>query len=268
MNTVTSIIFAAGRGTRMTGYSGNKTLLPLVAQKSRYEGTHPLIMEVLDNLPRGPKGIVVNHCAQQVRDAVNNPEVHFLSQPETNGTGGALLAARSFLQSCSTEHVIITMGDVPFITSPTYSKLLDGLKQWDLAILGFEPEDRAQYGMIEMEGEKIAGIVEWKYWKDYPELRQARLRYCNAGVYAAKRPLLLAYMDRMEERPHEVKKQRNDTWIVVKEYFLTDLVAMMTADGLPVGMVCARQEEVMGVDTPDCLEAAQRLYTQKTMGKP
>ncbi|MGC9195883.1 MAG: NTP transferase domain-containing protein [Syntrophobacteraceae bacterium] len=268
MSTVASIIFAAGRGTRMTGYSGNKTLLPLVAQKSRYEGTHPLIMEVLGNLPNGPKGIVVNHCAQQVREAVTMPEVHFISQPETNGTGGALLAARSFLQSCATDNAIITMGDVPLIASPTYSELLDRLKECDLAILGFEPQDRAQYGMIEMEGEKIAGIVEWKYWKDYPLQRQARLRFCNAGVYAAKRTLLLAYMDRMEERPHEVKKQRDNAWIVVKEYFLTDLVAMMTADGLPVAMVCARQEEVMGVDTPDCLEAVQRLYTQKTMGMP
>jgi bifunctional N-acetylglucosamine-1-phosphate-uridyltransferase/glucosamine-1-phosphate-acetyltransferase GlmU-like protein len=250
----------------MTGYSGNKTLLPLVAQKSRYEGTHPLIREVLENLPQGPKGIVVNHCAKQVRDAVDNPQVHFISQPETNGTGGALLAARSFLQSCPTEHVIITMGDVPLIASTTYIELLDGLKESDLVILGFEPRDRAQYGMIEMEGEKISGIVEWKYWKDYPVERLAGLKYCNAGVYGAKRSLLLTYMDRLEQRPHEVKKQKNNTWTVIKEYFLTDLVAMMTADGLPVGMVCARQEEVMGVDTPDCLEAAQRLYTLKTMG--
>ncbi len=38
MSAVASIIFAAGRGTRMKGYAGNKTLLPLIPEKSRYRG--------------------------------------------------------------------------------------------------------------------------------------------------------------------------------------------------------------------------------------
>lgn len=263
MNTVASIIFAAGRGTRMTGYSGNKTLLPLVAGKSRYEGSHPLIMEVLGNLPEGPRGIVVNHCAQEVRNAVEGPGIHFISQPETNGTGGALLAARSFLNSCGAERVIITMGDVPLIGAATYIALLDRLERCDMVILGFECRDRAQYGMIETEGERIAGIVEWKYWKDFPPERRNRLRYCNAGVYAAQRSVLLGYMDRMEKKPHEVKKQRDGQLVTIKEYFLTDLVEMMNEDGLLVGMVCAPEEEVTGVDTPESLETVQRLYAEK-----
>ncbi|MCL5405940.1 MAG: NTP transferase domain-containing protein [Deltaproteobacteria bacterium] len=265
MSTVASIIFAAGRGTRMTGYCGNKTLLPLIPEKSLYEGSHPLIMEVLDNLPEGPRGIVVNHRAQEVRNAIERPGIHFISQPETNGTGGALLAARSFLDSCRADRVIITMGDVPLIRSATYIKLLDRLDRCDMALLGFECPDRAQYGMIEMEGERIAGIVEWKYWKDFPPERRDKLKYCNAGVYAAKRSVLLGYMDRMEERPHEVKKQRDGELITMKEYFLTDLAEMMNEDGVPVGMVTAPEEEVRGVDTPESLEAVQRLYAEKNI---
>ena len=83
-------------------------------------------------------------------------EYHFIAQPETNGTGGALLAARSFIDSCCADSVIITMGDVPLIRSATYMKLLDRLTGCDLALLGFECRDRAQYGMIEMDGEKIS----------------------------------------------------------------------------------------------------------------
>ncbi len=263
MSTVASIIFAAGRGTRMTGYSGNKTLLPLVAGSTRYEGSHPLLQEVLDNLPEGPRGIVVNHCAQEVRDAVERPGIYFIPQPETNGTGGALLAARSFLGSCRAESFIVTMGDVPLIRAATYSKLLNRLDACDLVLLGFECRDRAQYGMIEMEGEKISGIVEWKYWKDFPVERREKLRYCNAGVYAVKGSLLPGYMDRMELRPHEVKKQREGQWVTIREYFLTDLAEMMHADGLRVGMVCAPEEEVTGVDTPESLEAVQKLYAEK-----
>ncbi len=263
MSTVVSIIFAAGRGSRMTGYGGNKTLLPLIPKKSIYEGEHPLLMEVLDNLPQGPKGIVVNHLAQEVRNAVQNPGLHFIAQPDTNGTGGALLAARLFLQTCPAERVIITMGDVPLIESATYKELLDRLGTCDMVLLGFQCRDRAQYGMIQIEGERISGIVEWKYWKDFPAHRQENLRFCNAGVYAANRNVLLRYMDRMEERPHEVEKERNGAWITIKEYFLTDMVAMMSEDGLAPGMVLAREEEVTGVDTPQSLETVQGLYAKK-----
>ena len=262
MSAVASIIFAAGRGTRMTGYGGNKTLLPLVPGKSCFEGFHPLIREVLDNLPDGPRGIVVNYQAEEVRRVTEGRGISFIPQPVTNGTGGALLAAHSFLDSAEADRVIITMGDVPLIKSVTYDRLLGLLERYELGLLAFECRDRAQYGMIEMEGERITGIVEWKYWKDFQAERQSRLRYGNAGVYAARKTTLLRYMDRMENKPHEVKKQQNGQWLIIKEYFLTDLAEMMNEDGLAVGMTLAPEEEVTGVDTPESLQAVQRVYAR------
>jgi len=35
---------------------------------------------------------------------------------------------------------------------------------------------------------------------------------------------------------------------------------MMSEDGLPVGMTPAPEEEVTGVDTPESLQAVQKLY--------
>ena len=154
MSTVASLVFAAGRGTRMKGYFGNKTLLPLIPAKSRYQGARPLIREVLDNLPSGPKGIVVNYHAEQVRRVTEGQGISFVYQPVTNGTGEALLAARSFLNSADADRVIITMGDVPLIRSATYYRLLDLLGRFELTLLAFECKDRGQYGMIEMEGRK------------------------------------------------------------------------------------------------------------------
>jgi len=262
MSTVASLVFAAGKGTRMKGYFGNKTLLPLIPAQSPYQGARPLIREVLDNLPAGPKGIVVNYQAEQVRRVTEAQGISVVYQPVTNGTGGALLAARSFLNSADADRVIITMGDVPLIRSATYCRLLDLLERFELTLLAFECKDRGQYGMIEMEGEQVTGIVEWKYWKDFPLERQSRLRYCNAGVYAAGKTTLLSYMDRMQKRPHDVRKQQNGQWITIKEYFLTDLAEMMNEDGLLVGMTPAPEEEVVGVDTLESLEAAQKLYAR------
>ena len=64
----------------------------------------------------------------------------------------------------------------------------------------------------------------------------------------------------MENRPHDVIKQHDGEWLTIKEYFLTDIAEMMSQDGLPVGISLASEEEVIGVDTPESLEAVQRLY--------
>jgi bifunctional N-acetylglucosamine-1-phosphate-uridyltransferase/glucosamine-1-phosphate-acetyltransferase GlmU-like protein len=244
----------------MTGHGGNKTLLPLIPEQSLYEGARPIIMEVLDNLPPGPKAIVINYLEEEVRRATEGLGIFYARQPVTDGTGGALLAARPFLESTDADNVIITMGDVPFVQPGTYGNLLALLEHCDFALLAFEPRDRANYGMIEMDGEQVTGIVEWRYWKDFPVERQNRLKYCNAGVYAARKPALLTYMDRMAQRPHQVRKLVKGEWVTIEEYFLTDIVEMMNGDGLIMGMTSAPAQETMGVDSPESLKAAQELY--------
>ncbi|NTV43787.1 MAG: NTP transferase domain-containing protein [Syntrophobacteraceae bacterium] len=255
-----SVVFAAGKGSRMHGFEGNKTLLPLVPGASLYEGERPMLLEVLSNLPPGPKGIVVHHRADDVQSATEGLGVQYIFQPETNGTGGALLAAGPFLESVEDDNVIVTMGDVPLIRRSTYSQLIAQLKDHAFVLLAFEPVDRAQYGMIEMDEGEILRIVEWKYWSLYDASRQKQLRYCNAGVYAARRPVLLHTLELLARNPHAVRKQRGDAWVTIQEYFLTDLVEMMHADGLRTAMVEAPEEEVMGVDTPEMLSTVQRIY--------
>jgi bifunctional N-acetylglucosamine-1-phosphate-uridyltransferase/glucosamine-1-phosphate-acetyltransferase GlmU-like protein len=255
-----SIVFAAGRGTRMHGYTGNKTLLPLIPGRSAHEGDHPLLLEVLANLPPGPVGIVVNHCAEDVQRATRDFSVAYIPQPITNGTGGALLAARRFLEEATPEAVIITMGDVPLIRRATYVRLLRMLDGEKLAILAFQPRNRAQYGMLEMDGERVLRIVEWKYWHTYSAEEQGGLKFCNAGVYAAKRSVLIDYLDHLAGHPHHVRKQQGDGWVDIEEYFLTDLVELMAGDGLSIGWVTVPEEEVTGVDTPEALREVQKRY--------
>lgn len=260
MKEVASIVFAAGKGSRMMGYQGNKTLLPLIPEGSLYSGRRPMLIEVLDNLPPGPKGIVVHHFADQVRAAAAAHGAEFIVQPETNGTGGALLAARSFLESSAADKVIITMGDVPLIRPATYAGLIAQLCSCDLAVLAFDPQDKAQYGLLECAGEHVKKIVEWKYWRSYPASRRAALHYCNAGVYAAGRRVLLEYMAHLAKAPHRVQKKWGGSHVTVEEFFLTDLVELMSRDGLAVGMAIAAPAEVTGVDTPEALHYVQRQY--------
>ena len=48
---VVSLILSAGKGSRMKDFKGNKTLLPLVPGVSRFEGSNPILLQILNNLP-------------------------------------------------------------------------------------------------------------------------------------------------------------------------------------------------------------------------
>ena len=258
-----SVILAAGRGSRMKGYSGNKTLLPLLPGKSVYEGRHPILFHILANLPPGPKAVVVNHKKDDVIKATRDFDLRYHEQPELNGTGGALLAALAFLETGDYDRLIITMGDVPFVKRNTYLEMVNGLKDHEFMVLGFRPKSKKQYGVLETDGNQVKKITEWKYWKKYSEKRQQELQICNSGIYAARNETLLRYLPVLASRPHLVEKVVNGRVSNVKEYFITDLIEYMHDDGLSIGYISAEdEEEVMGIDDLAALTRAHEIYSR------
>jgi len=258
---IVSIILAAGRGSRMKDFDGNKTLLPLVPGKSIYEGSHPILMEILANLPYGPKAVVVNYKKRDVMYATRDLDITYCEQPKLNGTGGGLLAARAFIEEHGCNQVIITMGDVPFVKNSTYNELVEKLEYKSLVVLGFRPKYKKEYGVLEIDGDQVRKITEWKYWKTYPEKRRQTLDICNSGIYAARKDDLLPYFSALAEKPHRVEKRIDGKPCEVEEFFITDLVEYMGDDGLRVGHIIAEnEEEVMGVDDLQSLNRAQELF--------
>lgn len=261
-----SIIFAAGYGSRMKGFSGNKTLLPLIPGSNPFEGEYPIIFEIVTNLPKGPKTLVIHHKKEEIIKMTRDLGVCYCDQPIPNGTGGALIAAQEFLERTDQEYCIITMGDIPFVMETTYQTLIRHLKEQDFVVLGFTPEDRAQYGIIEIENEKVQRITEWKYWKEYPLEMQRRFKVFNSGIYAARRSVLLTYLKKLKKRPHQVEKERDGKMTVVEEYFITDLVELMSNDGRKIGFSLVEEEnEVMGIDTLEDLVLAQALFAKRNI---
>jgi len=255
------MILAAGRGSRMKGYAGNKTLLPLVPGKSPCEGKIPILFYILTHLPPGPKTVIVNHAKEEVMAATKGLGVSYREQPELNGTGGALLAAMDFVKAATSDCFIITMGDVPFVRTSTYMQMIERLKDHDVVVLGFRPGSRKQYGVLETAGDQVLRIIEWKYWHDFPEERKAALRICNSGIYAVTREAMRRYLPVLASRPHVVHKEVDGRLKEVREYFITDLVEFMQEDGLSTGYIVAEdEEEVMGVDDLEALERAQEIY--------
>lgn len=258
-----SVIMAAGRGSRMEGFKGNKTLLPLAPGDSPYEGDHPILLQALMALPPGPKALVVHHRKEDVMKATGHLGLTYCVQNKLNGTGGALLAARNFLESQHNDQVVITMGDVPFVRTETYEAMLGLLERYSLVVLGFAPKAKKNYGLLEIEADRVKRIVEWKYWKDYPENIQTKLRICNSGIYTARTEELLRYLTLLASRPHIVKKEIGGKLQEIEEFFVTDIVEYMHGDGLHVGYLLTKEEEVMGVDDLPGLLKAQKVYREK-----
>ncbi len=258
---VAAVIMAAGRGSRMKGYEGNKTLLPLVPGASIFEGQRPLLLHLIENLPPGPRALIVHHCKADVIHATRSMDLRYCEQPRLNGTGGAILAARDFVDAQSCQRLIITMGDVPFVKKETYAQLVQALDDSDMVILGFRPADKKQYGVLEIESDKVQKITEWKYWKAYPAEIQKALTICNSGIYAVTRQALSTYLPILESRPQIVHKEVEGQMTAIEEYFITDLIEYMVKEGRSVGYHVASDEtETMGVDDVDALQKAQAIY--------
>ena len=266
--TTASLILAAGRGSRMTGYRGNKTLLPLIpSSASPFKGDRPMLCHILTELPRGPKAVVVHHGKEDVMAATRDFDCTYCHQPVLNGTGGALLASRQFIESTDFSYLIITMGDVPLVRRNTYGTLIRRLTKYPFVVLGFRPISKKQYGILELQGEKVDKITEWAYWRNYPEEWRNRLHTCNSGIYAARKDVLPQCMAALEAGPHRVEKQVDGRREMVEEFFITDLVAHLSKEGLAVGYVTAENEdEVMGVDDLPALRKAQDIFKKGSLG--
>jgi bifunctional UDP-N-acetylglucosamine pyrophosphorylase/glucosamine-1-phosphate N-acetyltransferase len=258
---ISALILAAGKGSRMKGYGGNKTLLPLVPTGSPFLGNRPILLNIVESLPPGPKAVVIHHKKEEVIRATRGLDLKYYVQPELNGTGGALLAAGEFVEREAGEWLIITMGDVPFVKRSTYLKLTSALDHNHMAILGFSPRDRRQYGVVEIEGDRVKRITEWKYWSNYPREKQETLRICNSGIYAVNTRELIRYLPILSNRPHTVWKERGGTMTEIQEFFITDLVEWLNQDGLKIAAVLASDEnEVMGIDDLASLQNAQQYF--------
>jgi bifunctional UDP-N-acetylglucosamine pyrophosphorylase/glucosamine-1-phosphate N-acetyltransferase len=255
-----SLIFAAGKGTRMKGYEGNKTLLPLVPEESPFKGREPILLHILKNLPPGPKALVVHHRKEEIIEATKGMGLLYYEQKETNGTGGALLAGKEFLSKGEFESLIITMGDVPFVRRQTYLKLTEGLDEFSMMVLGFRTRNKKKYGLLKTENDLVIDILEWEYWKELSVNQRSSLEICNGGIYAVRRRDLIPYLSAIEKLPHRVLKERGGKSILIEEFFITDLVKLMTTDGLKVGYIVSDEMELMGIDDVQSLINAQRYY--------
>jgi len=235
------VILAAGKGTRM------KSALPKVLH--RLAG-RPLLLHVLDAcaaLHARHTVIVTGHAADDVERTVASRGVRCVRQEPQLGTGHAMQQAAPLLDVDGT--TLILNGDVPLIGSDTARALIGACGDRALALLTLELSDPGGYGRIVREGGAVRGIVEHKD----ASAGQRAIREVYTGIMAAPTAALKRWLARLT----------NDN--AQREYYLTDVVAMAVADGVPVVTHAARDEtEVLGINSAAQLADLERRVQRRT----
>ena len=238
------VIMAAGKGTRMKS-ARPKVLHPLAGR--------PLLQHVLETgIGLGAERLitVTGHGAEQVEQAMRRalPEapLAFVRQEPQLGTGHAVQQAVPELPESGT--TLILNGDVPLVKAETAKALIQACAGERLVLLTVMLADPTGYGRIVREGEAVRAIVEHK---DATEA-QRQIREGYTGMMAAPTAHLKRWLARLS----------NDN--AQKEYYLTDIVAMAVADGVPVVATQATGEtEVLGVNSPVQLADLERRFQRE-----
>lgn len=235
------IILAAGQGTRMRS-ARPKVLQPL--------GGRPMLGHVLATARElGPRKIhvVYGHGGDAVPAAFDDATLDWVLQAEQLGTGHAVQQAMPNV--ADTDVVLVLYGDVPLIRPATLERLTLAAAEGALAVLTAHPEDPTGYGRIVRSRKgAIERIVEHKDASD----SERGIGEINTGLLAAPAGHLRRWLDRLG----------NDN--AQGEYYLTDIIAMAVADGVPVeGIAADDYAEVHGINNRRQLADAEAILRDR-----
>jgi bifunctional UDP-N-acetylglucosamine pyrophosphorylase/glucosamine-1-phosphate N-acetyltransferase len=235
------VIMAAGKGTRM------KSRLPKVLQ--RLAGV-PLVQHVLGTaaqLNARSAVVITGHGADQVEPVVLAPgqalAVQCVRQEPQLGTGHAVQQAVPALADDGV--VVVLSGDVPLTQADTLQALIAQCAGQQLALLTIDFADPTGYGRIVRQGDQVKAIVEHK---DATEA-QRQIQEVYSGIMAVPARQLKGWLSRIDNQNAQ------------GEYYLTDVVKLAVADGVPVvALKISDPVQVAGVNSPVQLAELERAH--------
>ncbi len=173
-------------------------------------------------------------------------KVRIVTQPEPDGTGGAVRAALPLIEEAET--VLVLSGDVPLLSAQTISGLLEAHAASGAAatMLTIELDEPGSYGRVVRDDEDgVERVVEAKAAGD-ATAEQLAIREINAGTYVFQAAPLAEALAGLS----------NDN--AQGEYYLPDVLPALRAAGHSVGAHLADDLAVtMGVNNRADLAAVE-----------
>lgn len=240
------LILAGGKGSRM-GASVPKAMVKI--------GGRPIIDHLLYTIDEsgldGKPTIIVGH-GLEILTAYVGDRAKYILQHEQRGTGHAVMVAEGELQNTKT--ILVTYGDHALYTAETFCRVTEHHKRVQPAITiltttlpDFEDWRKVYWNFGRVFRSTDSRISEIKELKNCsPE--ETMYREVNNGMYCFDSEWLW-------RRIHDLSDNNPK-----REFLLTDLIAFAVADGLAVEAVSCPPEEGIGVNTPEEVEIAERIY--------
>jgi bifunctional UDP-N-acetylglucosamine pyrophosphorylase/glucosamine-1-phosphate N-acetyltransferase len=207
----------------------------------------PLVRYVVDAARIAGVGrvvTVIGHGAEAVSALVSDTEI--VVQDRQLGTGHAVRCAEKVLDGFDGP-VLVLAGDAPLLRAETLVSLVERWRESEAAcvVLTAHLADPTGYGrIVRGDDDGVSAIVEQRDLS--PE--QLVTDECNTGVYCFDGRRLFAALARVT--PHNAQG----------EYYLTDVIALLRADGLAVqALELADTDESHGINTRVQLAHASKL---------
>ena len=245
MQEMVAVILAAGKGTRM------KSSLPKVLHGV---GGKPMLRHVMDAAQGAGAArsiVVVGFGGEQVAAAMGDG-AEYVTQAEQLGTGHAVLQTKEILRGFEGT-VLLLCGDTPLLTVATLQSLCEAHQSSGAAatVLTAILANPAGYGRILRDADGgVTGIVEQK--DATPE--QMEIGEINTGNYCFEAAALFGALDGLTCNNAQ------------KEYYLTDVLAILARAGQKVGAVQVGDfEETLGINSRVQLAEAEAVLRRRKL---
>ncbi len=239
------MVLAAGKGTRFKS-DKVKILHPLLG-KSMIR----LVVDCLLALRPETVYIVVGHQKNEVMQEKFPPRIEFIHQKKQLGTAHAVLAANRALQTRREKDLLIMNGDLALLRPETLKPLVRQHRKEgnSLTFLSAEMEDPTGFGRVTYHPDQVIRIIEEK--DASPAIR--KIKEANVGVYLFKIEDLLKALPKISNKN------------VKGEFYLTDIIEIMSSGGANVGVhKCSQEQEIVGInDRFELAKAVEILRTRK-----
>ena len=241
------VILSAGKGKRM--HSDLPKVLHKVAGKS-------MLRHVIDtSLTLDPLKIhvVVGHGGEIVRQSLTSlpqeifSKINIVEQKEQLGTGHAVNTAMPCVQKDS--NVVVLYGDTPLTPTDDLKALLKACPKDGMSLLTAIADNPFGYGRIVRNND---GLIEKIVEEKDANAQEKLINEVNTGMMAAPACVFNEYLPKLNNENAQ------------GEYYLTDLVALLRADGKEVNPVKAPEFSVLcGVNNKVQLSFIERLYQER-----
>jgi bifunctional UDP-N-acetylglucosamine pyrophosphorylase/glucosamine-1-phosphate N-acetyltransferase len=240
------IILAAGEGKRM------KSDLPKVGHVAAGRELVNWVIEATRPLEPESTVVVVGHGADQVR-AVLPGDVSEALQADQLGTGHATQIGLDALGGVDPDDVVLVLyGDTPLLTTSLLAELTSLDDDETARLISSRFADPTGYGRVVRAGNgTVSGIIEDSDCTP----AQLEIDEINAGIYAIRAGKLTETLEQVT----------NDN--AQGEYYLTDVIGILVANGDRISAVEAPPQEVIGINSQEQLAEARKELQQRTNRK-